>query len=293
MSKTDDSGSNELSDADKIKSVVETANAEDETDTSVDESNTDESDEEDADDASDDSADDDSEDDKSDDDEEDDESDDTKKASAERKFKNLAADDDKGYITNLEKAYENSSAEAVRLNTELGNTTRRINALMQVVGSDPDLAEKLNKAMAGTDDKPADIADPTENPFLADAQTKWREKSQQEVQEIVDANPELLSDPKINADVKHWMEVLSAEEMKTNKRLLSGGEAMEKAMKLLGIEDKRSKQSVASKAKELAAPSRPNSSRKPKADSKKASDAAYKFGELMGVSKETVDKYAQ
>lgn len=299
MPKTDEASiDNEIDDASKIASVVETANAEDEKDTSTDDDEKDtDLDEEDADDASEDSNDDDSEDKKSDDDEDQDESKDDKKTSAERKFKNLASDDDEVYITNIEKAYENSSAEAIRLNTELGNATRRINALMQAVGSDPELADRLNKAMTGSDassgDGATDSPSPTENPFLVNAQSEWKQKSEREVQEIIDANPELLSDPKINEDVKHWMEVISAEEYKTHKRLMSGGEAMEKAMRMVGVADKRKKQDVAAAAKDLAAPTRPQSSRKPKAQAKAVSESAYKFGELMGVSKESVEKYAQ
>jgi len=289
----------EEDDATKIQSVVENAQAEDEKIKSDADSDEDEdSDEEDSNDDDDSSDEDDSEDDKSDDDDDKKDDDSKKKESAERKFKNLASDDDGEYISNLEKAYENSSSEAIRLNTELGNTQRRVNALMQAVGSDPELAERLNKAMTGTgsssgDDDTKDAGPaPTDNPFTVNAQTEWQQKSAKEVQEIIDANPELLSDPKLNEDVRHWMEVLSAEEYKKHKRLMTGGEAMEGAMRLLGIADKRSKQDVASKAKDLAAPSRPQTSKKPKAQTKGVSDAAYKFGELMGVSKESVDKYA-
>lgn len=302
MPKPDDASiDNDLDDASKIQSVVENANAEDEKDLSADDTKDDDDLEEEESGNDDDASDeDDSEEENSDEDDEDDEDKSKKKDPVERKFKNLASDDDKEYISNIEKAYENSTAEALRLNTELGNATRRINALMQAVGSDPELADRLNKAMTGQpssgDDgaKGDDSPNPTENPFLTDAQTQWRQKSAKEVQEILDANPELLSDPELNNKVRHWMEVFSAEEYKNNKRLMTGGEAMEAAMRYLGIQDKRKKQEVASKAKDLAAPTRPQSSKKPKSSSSKGvSDAAYKFGELMGVSKESVDKYAQ
>lgn len=301
MPKTDESSDNsELDDASKIQSVVENANAEDEKDLSANEDqDNEELDEEESNDQDDASDEDDSEEENSDDEDEDEEDKSKKKESAERKFKNLASDDDKEYISNIEKAYENSTAEALRLNTELGNATRRINALMQAVGSDPALAESLNKAMvgqpsSGDDSKGDDSPSPTDNPFLTNAQTEWRQKSAKEVQEILDANPELLSDPETNKEVRHWMEVFSAEEYKNNKRLMTGGEAMEAAMRYLGVQDKRKKQEVASAAKNLAAPTRPQSSKKPKSStSKGVSDAAYKFGELMGVSKESVEKYAQ
>lgn len=293
MPKPDEAGVNDtVDDANKIQSAVENANAEDETDKSADEDeNNEDLDEEDSKQEDDSSDDDDSEDEKSDDDDEEDEDKSEKKESAERKFKNLASDDDVVYITNLEKAYENSTAEAMRLNTELGNTQRRVNALMQAVSGDAELAERLNKAIGATDSDTGDepsLADP----FLEDAKTTWRQKSEKEVQEIIDANPELLSDPKLNSQVRHWMELLSAEEMKVNKKLMSGGEAMEAAMRVLNIKDKRTAPNVASKAKDLAAPARAQTSRKPKTSSKSVPDAAYKFGELMGVSKEAVEKYA-
>lgn len=302
MPKPDESSDkSDLDDASKIQSVVENANAEDEKDLSTDENQDDEElDEDESNDQDDSSDEDDSEEDDSDDDDDEEEDKSKKKDSVERKFKNLASDDDKEYISNIEKAYENSTAEALRLNTELGNATRRINALMQAVGSDPALAESLNKAMSGQPssgdggDTNNDSPSPTDNPFLTDAQTQWRQKSAKEVQEILDANPELLSDPEMNTQVRHWMEVFSAEEYKNNKRLMTGGEAMEAAMRYLGVQDKRKKQDVASAAKNLAAPTRPQSSKKPKTSSGKGvSDAAYKFGELMGVSKESIEKYAQ
>lgn len=302
MPKPDDAViENELDDADKIQSVVETANAEDEkAKLDGDDESNDDAEEEDLNDDDNSSDEDEPEDEKSDDGDEDEEEKPKKNESVDRKFKNLASDDDAEYIENIEKAYSNSTAEAIRLNTELGSATRRINALMQAVGSDPDLAERLTKAMNGEDASGSDdgtnndAPSPTADPFAVHAQTEWKQKSAKEVQEIIDANPELVSDPKLSSNVKHWMEVISAEEYKTNKRLMSGGEAMEAAMRFLGIEDKRTKEDVASATKNQAAPTRPNSSKKPKASTKKGvSDAAYKFGELLGVSKESVDKYAQ
>lgn len=309
MPKPDESEDKAPTGADDIRSVVETANAEDEKDKDDDvvEEGDDDSDEEDSNDEGDEDADDDAEDDESDDAEEDADKKpkpSKKGESAERKFKNLAADEDAEYISNIEKAYENSSAEAVRLNTELGQATRRVNSIMQAVAKDPDLADRLNKAIGGTggaaesgDDagKPADsdVLD-TSNPFLVHSKTEWENKSRTEVAEILEANPELTSDPELNANVRHWMEVFSGEEFKKNKRLMSGGEAMLAAMKHVGVEDKRKKQDVSKGAKALASPSRPSGARKPKKSTKAPlNDSAYKFGELMGVSREKVEKYAQ
>jgi hypothetical protein len=305
MPKTDESDANqEIDDAQKIQSVVETANAEDEEDTGADDDNQsdDESDEEDSSNKDDASDEDDSEEDSSDDDDDDEEDKSKKPESAERKFKNLAADDDAGYISNLEKAYENSSAEAIRLSNEVGQTNRRIDSLLAAVQKDPELAERLNKAMGNVDISASSGNDTgngngeaqsaSNDPFLIDARTKWEKESKEQVQEILDANPELISDPEKNANVKHWMEVFSAEEMRKNKRLLSGGEAMEAAMKHLGIEDKRTKPTVNSKVKDLAAPTRPKGSKKKSSKSAPLSDAAYSFADKMGVSKESIEKFA-
>lgn len=305
MSKTVESDADrEVDDATKIQSVVETANAEDEkeNESNDDDQDLEDTDEEDSKDKDDDSAEDDSEEESSDDDDEDEEDKSKDGESAERKFKNLAAKDDAGYISNLEKAYENSSAEAIRLSNEVGQTNRRIDSLLAAVQKDPDLAERLNKAMGNVDMSSSsgndngfgnsDAPAPTDNPFLVDAQTKWEKDSKEQVQEIIDANPELITDPEKNANVRHWMEIFSAEEMRKNKRLLSGGEAMEQAMKHLGIEDNRTKQTVGSKVKDLAAPTRPKGSKKKSSKSAPLSDAAYAFADKMGVSKEKVEKFA-
>lgn len=294
--------------ANDIRTAVETAGAEDEIvqddeDQEEQVENSEEEDDKSKDDASDS---DDSEDDEndSDDDEEKDEDKDKDDAPVERKFKNLAADDDAGYITNLERAYENSSAEGVRLSNELAATNRRVDAIIAAAQKDPDLAKRLNDVLDGSgvvtssgkdgqqDGASDDQVSPIEDPFLVNAKTEWQEKSRQEVEDILAANPELLSDPKLNTQVKHWMEVFSQEELRNNKRLMSGGEAMLAAMRYLGVEDKRKKQDVANKAKSLAAPSKPTKSRTPKPQKATVSDAALDLASKMGVSRETVEKYA-
>lgn len=302
---------NATSDTTRIQSVVETANAEDENDSTEEKDTQDDDSAESADDKSEaDSTDENSEDNSDEEDEEeddaktdkDDESKDDKKSdksTGEHKFKQFADEDPQKHISNLEKAYSESSSEAVRLNTELGQQTRRIDALMAAVGKDPDLADKLTKALGGDDsssggDGQGDGApSPATDPFLTAARTDWQEKSEKEVAEIVEANPELVSDPNLNAEVKHWMEVISREEYQKHRKVITGGEAMTRAMKLLNVEDKRSGQKTASAVKDLAAPTRPRGTRKAKPASKDVSDSAYKFGELMGVSREKVEKYAQ
>ena len=154
MPKTDDSGdSKDIQDSQRIQDAVETANTEDEksTGTEDDKDLKDNADEDDAENSSKDSDNsDDSEDDENDSDDDEEKEDDEKgddKAPVERKFKNLAADDDATYITNIERAYENSSAEGLRLSNELAATNRRVDAIIQAAQKDPDLAKRLTKVL--------------------------------------------------------------------------------------------------------------------------------------------------
>ena len=273
---------------DAIQSVVETANAEDETakedeheDDEVDESAEDDSEEKDSEDSAEDSEE------ESDEEEtEDDESEEEKEAEVERKFKNLADPDDGKYIVNLEKAYENSSAEAIRLNSELKQANEKTQQLIATLNANPELAKQVNEAVEGR--APA----PTQDPFLVNAKAEWESKSKQEVQEIVEQYPEVVSDPVVNEKVKHWMSVFSREAFEGEQKMLSGGEAMTMALKHLGVMKDNPTPSVKDKVKKTGAPARPKAARKSKTPTKQVSSEAYRFGELMGVSKESVEKYA-
>lgn len=309
MPKPDETVEEKVDDASRVQSAVETAltgDTEDETDNGTDDDNTadDNTDEEESKSTDDDSASDDSDDDKKSDDDEEKTDDDSKEedSAVERKFKNLAADDDATYIKNIESAYQNSSAEAIRLNQELSATNRRVDAIVAAAQKDPDLAKRLNDVLgiggnddsSGSDTQPtgSGAPKPTDDPFLVNSKTEWENKSRTEVEEILAANPEINSDPKLNTQVKHWMEVFSNEEFNQNRRLMSGGEAMEAAMKHLGIEDRRKKQDVANGVKDLAAPTRPTKSRTPKPKAKGLSDAAADFADKLGVAREKAEKYA-
>lgn len=282
----------DITSVDSIKSIVETASAEDEVEDKkvddaedLDESAEDDSEEDDSEESDDDSEE------KSDEEEtSDDESKDEKKSEVERKFKNLAAEEDAKYISNLEKAYENSSAEAIRLNSELSEakkTSERWERIIGIVNNNPDLAKQLNAALEGKE-----VTVPDQDPFLVSAKTDWESKSRQEVEAIVSKHPEVISDPTLNESVKHWMSVFSREAFETDKRMLTGGEAMTMALRHLGIDVDDTRPSVASKVKEAAAPTRPKAARKSKPSTKTVSNDAYKFGELMGVSKEQIEKYS-
>lgn len=207
-------------------------------------------------------------DDSDDDDGDDAESDDKKGSKSDRKFTQFKGDGtDKAYISNLEEGYKNSSAEALRLKGDLETASGRLDTFMRVVASSPELATAFNKALGdkGADGSGGDGSGDgknsgdsgLENPFVANLQAEWQQKSEQEIQEILDANPELLTDEDLKGKVQKWMGVFSAEYRKENNgRLMSGGAAMLEAMKYLGVEDKRAKQDLANGAKKNLTPPR-------------------------------------
>lgn len=202
------------------------------------------------------------------------------------------------YISNLEEAYTKSSSEGVRLNQELQQAKRQVDAIMGAAGRDADLSAKLHAALTGApapaSGSPAQgESDAMKNPFLVNAESEWRQASEKEAQEFMDANPEVVSDPKLNAEVKELMEVFSAREYQKNGRLMTAGEAMTAAYRYLGLEDKRNKNDAVQDTKKAVAPTRPQGARKPPKTASGFTDLQLALGEQMGVSKEKLEKFAK
>lgn len=186
------------------------------------------------------------------------------KSQTDRKYPQYVGDGtDQSYISNLEKAHKESTTEAIGLRTDLNTANGRVDAIMRAVASSPELSkaldEAVNKGGSGTGNGGDDDGEGSAvtNPFVSDMEAKWRENSTKEIDDFIEANPEVASDPKIAADVKHWMGVFSDQHFKRTHRLLSGGEAMSQAYKHLGLENKLEKQTLAAGAKKNAAPTRP------------------------------------
>lgn len=237
---------------------------------------------------------DDSDDDDSDDSDEDDSAGDDDDSKGERRFSQFKGDgSDEDYLKNLEEGYAKSSTEGQRLSQELKETNRRLEAINRVLSSNPDMAEALRKAMGENPQGDSKKKDDNRDPFLRNSEREWREKSEKEAQEFIDANPEVLSDPKVNEDVKKWMRIFSQAELEENDRLMTAGEAMAKAYDYLGLENKmKSKTELASKAKKAAAPTRPQpAKKKSKSTSKEFTDQQLDYARRMGISKEILSKY--
>lgn len=255
--------------------------------------------------AGDDTTDDDTTDDSTDD-SEDDTTDDDKTQGSDFRFSQFKGDGtEESYRKNLENAYLNSSNEAINLKNERDGFERQVEAIKAAAGKDPEFGEKLlgylnggNGSQGGSGGDKSDDSKPTQdsnNPFLKNAETEWNKKSEESVKVFVDANPEVMTDPKINADVKRWMRVFSNDIYENEGRLITAGEAMEMAYRHLGLEDKRSKtQDLVDGMKKNAAPTRPQAAKKKPSKSggntKQFSDLTMDIASRMGISKERLAK---
>lgn len=242
-------------------------------------------------------------DDSDDDDDDDAESGDKKDPKSGRKFSQFAGDgSDKAYISNLEEGYKNSSAEAIRLKGEAETAQGRLDTMLRVVAADPTLSKALNDQLNGKGGSGSGGSGSGENPdgealrdpFLMSAQTEWQEKSEKEIQEIIDANPEIVSDPDLAGKVKHYMKLFSEDYLAQNKKLMSGGDAMIAAMKHLGIEDKRQKQDLAQGAKKNLTPprSRGNKAKKSGGQKPKFTADQIAMAKAMGKDEQWLEKNA-
>lgn len=252
-------------------------------------------------------ADDDSnDDDDSDDDDSDDDDDDAKgKQGSEFRFSQFKGKEGTAeeYIKNLEDGYLNSSQEAIKIKDERDGFERQVNAIKAAAGKDPEFGEKLLSLLKdnGSNDDDSGFGDDkatqtSKNPFLVNAETEWNQSNEKSIKEFVDANPEVLTDPKINADVKRWTKVYTREVYESEGRLITTGEAMKMAYRQLGLDDKaKSTQSLVDGMKKNAAPTRPQGAKK-KPTSKKGgetkqfSDLTLTMAEKMGMSKDRLVK---
>jgi len=276
---------------DGIRKVVEGALSPDENQDDDDDEGDDTDASNDDDNSGDDAAGDDSKDDsdgddaKEDEDEDDAESGDKKDPKSDRKFSQFKGDGtDKAYISNLEDGYKNSSAEAIRIKGELETVSGRLDSLLRVVTANPEISKALNAALQG-DDKGAGgsgsgsdagkSSEVIDDPFVKSLHAEWQEKAEQEIQAIIDANPELITDEPLGKRVQHWMSVFSEEYRKENNgKLMGGGDAMLAAMKYLGIEDRRQKQDLAQGAKKDLTPPRSRGNKAKKSGGQKPTFSA-------------------
>lgn len=218
------------------------------------------------------------------------------KKDSEFRFTQFAGDGTtESYISNLEKAYENSSAEGINLNQKLSQATKQVDAIVSAVQADPELKDRIDAILAGRPSaaSPKGESAASSDPFLVNAKTQWEEESTKSAQEFINANPEVVSNPEINTEVKKWMEVFSRQEYEDKGKLLTAGEAMKMAYRHLGYEDKREARSSKNGMKSAVAPTKPQGSRKPAKTASDFTESQLQMGEMMGLSKDKLEKFAK
>lgn len=203
------------------------------------------------------------------------------------------------YIKNIEEAYLNSSAEALRLKEESEKSDvykSQVDAIKAAAKLDLEFGEKLIKLLGEVDNSAGSgNTNDNDDPFAVDARTRWENENIKEAKEFTDANPELITDPVLNAKVKKLMTTFSEHIFKEEKRLVKAGEAMEMAYRTLGLEDKRNKtQNMVDGMKKSAAPTRSQASKKKSSSNnsgaKKFSNLTLDIAAKMGYSKERLEK---
>lgn len=214
------------------------------------------------------------------------------------------------YVKNLEDGYQNSSQEAIRLKDERDSFERQVNAIKQAAAQDKEFGARLvdllngngngdsgdSKGSGNADDLSNKASGNSDNPFLKDAETNWNKESEAEAAKFAEANPEVLTDPKINEDVKRYMRIFSNDIYEREGRLIKAGEAMKMAYRTLGLEDKSETQGdLTNGLKQHAAPTRPQAPKKKSSgsggnDSKQFSNLTLSIAQKMGMTKERLEK---
>lgn len=207
------------------------------------------------------------------------------------------------YTKNLEDAYYNSSQEAIKLKdaAETASNERdiyktQVEAIKEAVGKDPEFAEKVIALLdEASKNAPADGGTKTtdsDNPYVKDAETKWKQDNDKSAEEFASRNPEVLDDPVLAEKVKKLVKKFGADIYADEKRLPLSGELMEKAFGYLGLTVKKSDtQELADGMKGLAAPTRKQTpSKKKSVTSKQFSNLTLDISKKMNISKERLEK---
>lgn len=243
----------------------------------VDEETQDESEDDDVENDTDDDTNDDDESDTEDsDDDTDEETDDEDDQSFKKKYTQIKGKTPEEYIPNLETAYKNSSAEAVRLKAQVGTLQTQIDNITALVANNPELAEKIKKGEA-----PQVQADPA----LIHARQQMEDQNKKEYSAFVDAHPELESDPELQKQVFDEISDFAQVALKKG-RVLGMKEALTKAWTALGLKDDSKDEEIRIKAKDTAARGKNGGANKKSSSGKVTfTEAQINAGIQMGLGK--------
>lgn len=210
------------------------------------------------------------------DNEETDEDEDSDEPEFKKRYTRIKGETPEEYIPNLETAYKNSSAEAVRLKQQNKEIQIQLDNIAALVANNPDLAEQI---------KDGKVPNIKTDPALLKARQDMEDQNKKEYGDWVDAHPDLESDPELQKQV--FDEIQDFAEVASKKgRVLGMKEALTMAWTSLGLQVDSKEERVRMKAKDSAARGKSAGTGKSvKKDKTTFSEAQIKAGLQMGLGK--------
>lgn len=240
-------------------------------DSGEDESNNDDDDKEEDDDSQND------DDNSDDDDSNDDDAEEEDKSEFKKAFTQIKGDTPEEYVPNLEEAYRQSSAEAVKLAKQNKESQNRLDLIMSAVAKDPALAKAINDATADG------VAPPTVDPALLKARQDMNEQMDKDYKKFTELHPEIESDPKVQEAMLEEMAEFGEAARKKGK-VLSMEVALNKAWISLGFDKDDSKETVLNKAKDNASKPKTNNANKKTGKAPVLTPDQIKVGNKFGLT---------
>lgn len=193
-----------------------------------------------------------------------------------KRYTQIKGESPEEYLPNLEDAYKNSSAEAVRLKAKNDELQAQIDNISALVANNPEMAEQIKEGKV-----PAIQTDPA----LLSARQDMEARNKKEYSEFVNTHPELESDPELQKQV--FDEIKDFAEVALKKgRVLGMKDALTKAWLALGLADNSKDEEIRMKVKDSAARGK-SAGTSTKADKAKItfSEAQISAGIQMGLGK--------
>lgn len=200
-----------------------------------------------------------------------------------KRFTQLKGDTPEEYLGSLEDAYAKSTTEGQRLAGENKELKSRLESLTQLVAQDAELAEKLSKVIDG--DVKVQL-DPRMKALADEVEQKW----EKEYNQFVESHPEVAADQTLAEKLNSAMAQVRDFVYKTEGRQIGMAEGLERAWKLLDIDDSEEKTRMA--AKNVASQTRVASGKAKAKAAPKLTDAQQKLAAKMGLDPKKVEQYA-
>lgn len=202
---------------------------------------------------------------------------------------------DEGYVKRLERAYQKSSEEAIRLNHENQNL-KNGQPVQQPQAGQNDQGQQQQQGQQGQQGQQDPNAAPPqqgEDPVIVHMRTQMNQQADQDLAEFRKEHPEIDTDPEVRDNVNKYIKFYSQYTFNNEGRLPGMRESLDAAYKHFDYDDNKDEK-VANQTKQNA--SNANSGSKPKksAGSKKDStepteDEKY-YAQKMGLSVDRIRK---